>query len=69
MKKHLLNKMVWKKMALIYNPFINDSNEICIMLRDTRTNYIEAYDWSLCIKGTLHFNINLGSKVSLNPDE
>ena len=59
----------FEKMTLIYNQFLNDSDEILKTLRDTHTNYVEAYDWSLCIKGTPHLNINLGSKVCLDPAE
>ena len=58
-----------EKMTLIHNQFINNSDQTYHMLRDTHTIYMEAYDWSLCIEGTLHFNINLGSKVNLNPLE
>ena len=58
-----------EKMTLIHNQFINNSDETYHMLRDTHTIYRDTYDRSLCIKGTLHFNINLGSKVSLDPAE
>ena len=51
-------------MTLIFNQIINDSDEIPTMLRNTHTNYIEAYDLSICIKGTVT-SINLGFKISL----
>ena len=33
-----------EKMTLIYTQFLNDSDEIHIMLSDTHTNYIQAFD-------------------------
>ena len=34
-----------------------------------KTAYIKAKTEDLEVKGTLHFNINLGSKVSLDPPQ
>ena len=53
-------------MTLIFNKFLNDSDEIPIMLRNTHTNYTEAYDCSICIKGTVTSVSTLVSKLVLS---
>ena len=53
-------------MTLIFNKFLNDSDEIPIMLGNTHTNYTEAYDCSICIKGTVTSISTLVSKLVLS---